>query len=114
MNEGEQRRHQRIDLKLELVCRLAGDSGDKLYSGHSLNISTSGLLAQTYRSNIKIGDLVSLEMSVPANDGSLDFGGKMEAFAKIVRINNKRHPEEDGLGHQMLAMQFCQSPKFSI
>jgi hypothetical protein len=114
MNSLEQREHKRINLKLELCCRLAGDSEDSLYSGHSLNISTGGLLAQTYNSKIKIGDLVNIEMSVPPIEGLLDFGGKMEAFAKIVRITNRKHPENSDAASQLLAMQFCHHPKLSV
>lgn len=114
MNLLEQRQHKRINLKLDICCRLAGDIEDGLYSGHSLNISTGGLLAQTYNSRIKIGDLVNVEMSVPPTDGLLDFGGKMEAFAKIVRMTDRKHPENSETTSQLLAMQFCQNPKFSV
>lgn len=114
MDRHERRRHQRHDLKLEVTCKKIGDSEDVFFTGQTLNISTGGLLAHTNGTKITPGDFLNVQLSVPPTDGLLDFGGRFEGYAKVIRVNpNSATVNSSSINH-IIAMQFCSSPKLSV
>ncbi len=114
MERFEKRKHQRHDIKLEVLCRKIGLVEENFFSGHTVNISTGGMLAHTKSPRLSIGDFLNVQLSVPPADGMLEFGGRFEGFAKVVRVSSAKDFGNDDFCRQLIALQFCTRPKLSV
>lgn len=109
MDGSEKRKFKRLPIKFGLSCRKVGSTTEKLYQGSTVNISTGGLYFETVDDTFMQGNLLKIELSIPPTAGLLEFGGKIAAFAKVLRTSNM----SDTLSSVKygVAIQFCQSPK---
>ena len=89
-----------------------GLSGSKLIPGKTVNVSPGGLLVEMKGGDLKSGDLLNVEMSVPPTEGLLDFGGSFSSYARVVRSDGHRDDEESS--EKIIALEFCDSPKLRI
>lgn len=110
MND-ERRRHKRIALKMSVCCQKVGLSDGRLYSGKTVNVSPGGMLLEMKGTGLRDGELLSVEMSVPATEGLLDFGGSFSSYARVVRTGDtpQQHDPDNAV-----ALEFCDSPKLRI
>ena len=106
------RRHKRIPLKLSIFCQKVGLSGGRLISGKTLNVSPGGMLVEMKSDDISDGELLSVEMSVPPTEGSLDFGGSLSSYARVVRLDSHDGPQNTS--EKRVALEFCDSPKLRL
>lgn len=113
MDSSERRKYIRHEIKLEVTCQKIGLSGNESFSGQTVNVSTGGLLASTHESEIKIGDLLNVYLSVPPTQGLLETGGRFESFAKVTRIYHVNSSDINKKS-RAVAMQFCSAPKLSV
>jgi hypothetical protein len=61
---------------------------------------------------LRDGELLSVEMSVPAaTEGLLDFGGSFSSYARVVRTGDTPRPNDPD---NAIALEFCDSPKLRI
>lgn len=107
MDRTEKRRHKRLGAKYNLSCRQVGATGNVSYSGHTVNISTGGVYFQTEADIFKQGSLLKVELDIPPTSGLLEFGGKIAAFAKVLRTDSIS-------GGHGVALQFCRPPKLRV
>jgi Tfp pilus assembly protein PilZ len=109
MNGSEKRKFKRLPITLGLSCRKVGSTTEKLYKGYTINVGPGGLYFETADDVFEIGNLLKVELSIPPTAGLLEFGGKISAFAKVLRTSNL----SDILSSNKygVALQFCQSPK---
>lgn len=112
MMEEERRRHKRFPLKLSVYCQKVGLSGGKLYSGRTVNVSPSGMLIEMKGGELRDGELLSIEMTVPPTEGLLDFGGSFSSYARVVRKHDDYDPYLSA--SHTIALEFCDSPKLRI
>jgi hypothetical protein len=110
MND-DRRRHKRIALKMSVCCQKVGLSDGRLYSGRTLNVSPGGLLLEMKGTGLRDGELLSVEMSVPATEGLLDFGGSFSSYARVVRAGDTLCGNDPD---HAVALEFCESPKLRI
>jgi hypothetical protein len=92
-------------IELGLSCRKIGSTTDKLYKGSTVNVSPGGLYFETADGAFASGSLLKIELLIPPTAGLLEFGGKIAAYAKVLRtdtLSTKKYG---------IALQFCQSPK---
>lgn len=114
--ERERRSHQRLALRLSVVCQTVGLAAGKVFTGTTIDVSPGGALVEMNSSNLADGQLLSVEMSVPPTDGLLDFGGRLSNYARVIRIDS----EHIALKHhstsmaQAIALEFCESPKLHV
>ena len=110
--QNDRRVHKRFPLKLSIFCQRVGFSGSKLIPGRTVNVSPGGILVEMKGGNLKDGDLLSVEMSVPPTEGLLDFGGSFSSYARVVRLDG----HQDGIesSEKKIALEFCDSPKLRI
>ena len=114
MDSSERRRHTRLDLKLEVLCQKVGAAEGGVLSGQTVNVSTGGVLANTSHADIGVGDLLNVQLSVPPTEGLLEFGGRIEGFARVTRIITGRGDSDGNFKARLIAMQFCQRPQLSV
>lgn len=109
MNSSEKRKFKRLPITLGLSCRKVGSTAEKLHKGCTVNVSPGGLYFETADDAFMPGNLLKVELSIPPTAGLLEFGGKIAAFAKVLRTSNL----SDTLSSNKygVALQFCQSPK---
>jgi hypothetical protein len=109
----ERRKHRRLPIKLSILCRKVGVPGEEFLKGSTLNVSTGGLFFQTDNRDLRKGDLLNVELDVPPTSGLLELGGTISSFGRVLRIGEMGDWQEDVLEEYGVAMEFCQSPKFS-
>jgi hypothetical protein len=104
--------HKRFPLKLSIFCQKVGYSGGKLISGKTVNVGPGGMLVEMKSGDLKGGELLSVEMSVPPTEGLLDFGGSFSGYARVVRSDD--HSSTKEIPEKVVALEFCDSPKLRI
>lgn len=109
--QDDRRVHKRFPLKLSIFCQKVGHSG-KLISGRTVNVSPGGILVEMKSGELKSGELISVEMSVPPTEGLLDFGGSFSGYARVVRSDS--HPSMKEFPEKVVALEFCDSPKLRV
>ncbi len=108
----DRRMHKRFPLKLSIFCQKVGRSGGKLILGRTVNVSPGGVLVKTKSDDLKSGELVCVEMSVPPTEGLLDFGGSFSGYARVVRSDALSAANETP--EKVVALEFCDCPKLRV
>ena len=112
----ERRRHQRLPLRLSVLCHKVGLSEGRVYTGNTINVSPGGMLMEINTRGLNEGELVSIEMSVPPTKGLLEYGGRFSSYARITRVSGN-HPAgtlRHAVAIQTVALEFCASPKLNV
>jgi hypothetical protein len=119
--ENDRRKHRRLLVKMGILCRKVGTVHDHAFSGSSVNISPDGFLLETQTELAEVtgqdavtdaGDLYNIELDIPAADRADQIGGKVSAYAKVVRIIEP--PPDRKAIRKLIAFQFCSRPQFDI
>ncbi len=109
--DSERRKHRRLLVRTGTVCRKVGSLNDQAFVGKSINISPDGLLVESGQTPAAdAGELFNIEMDVPGLDRADQIGGKVSAYAKVVRIIEA----DEKAGKKQIAFQFCSRPQFDI
>jgi len=93
-----------------MLCQSVGVDKSTVSSGKTVNISTGGVLIKTSHNKFNIGDLINVQMTVPPTEGLLEYGGRMQGYARVTRVN-KLTKTDSG---KLVALQFCHPPKLSV
>ena len=109
MNSSEKRKFKRLQITLGLSCRKVGSATERLYKGSTVDVGPGGLYFETADDVFNPGNLLKIELSIPPTAGLLEFGGKIAAFAKVLRICQLS--EALSSNKYGVAIQFCQPPK---
>ena len=56
--EKEQRKHQRLGLRLAVLCQKVGLSPSKFYVGNTVNVGPGGVLMEVYSDELERGQLL--------------------------------------------------------
>lgn len=109
--ENERRKHRRLPIRTDIFCRKIGSLQEHSFSANSLNISPDGLLVEIgQKAIIDLGELFNIELDVPQADRADQIGGKVSAYAKVLRVSQ---PDQKA-GKKQIAFQFCSRPQFEI
>jgi len=112
--ETNRRTHQRLPLRLSVICQKVGYAPDGIYSGNTVNVSGGGMLLEVNSRDLYEGELLSVEMPVPPTEGLLEFGGRFASYARIVRVDSASGGEVGCRPVRTIALEFCQSPKLRV
>ncbi|UCE99858.1 MAG: PilZ domain-containing protein, partial [Planctomycetota bacterium] len=80
MNRPEKRKYKRVPITLDLSCRKVDSPDEKLYLGHTVNVSPGGLYFETTVDTFEQGNLLKVELSIPPAAGLLEFGGRISGL----------------------------------
>ena len=117
MDGSEKRKYRRLGAKFDISCSKVGSLTGQSHSGCTVNVSPGGLYFETTIHTFERGNLLKVELSIPPTPGLLQFGGKIAAFAKVLRIDNVcKSPAgtDSASGRCGIALQFCRPPKLCI
>ena len=112
----DRRRHQRLGLRLTVLCQKVGQAGGTVYAGNTINVSPGGVLAEFGDCRLEDGELVSIDMTVPPTEGLLDYGGRISGYARVIRVD-RPHSLGTTQSHSTMravALEFCESPKLRV
>ena len=114
--EKNRRRHERLQLRFDVLCQKVGLAGGKVYTGRTVNVSSGGVLLEINGADLRDGELLSIDMSVPPTEGLLEYGGRFSSYARVVRIDRPqscKHAETGSL-IETIALEFCESPRLRV
>ena len=117
MDRHDKRKFKRLGATYEISCRRIGAQASQVYDGHTENISPGGVYLRTRTDTFKKGDLLKIELLIPPKSGMLEFGGKMEGFAMVLRTDNISNYSFDDRSFDRcygVALQFCHPPKLCV
>lgn len=117
MEGTERRKYKRLGAKFDISCREVGSATEQSHSGCTVNVSPGGLYFETEGATFKPGCLVEVELSIPPRRGLLEFGGKISAFARVLRTDSIcESAGGTNLSSEIfgVAVQFCRSPKLCM
>lgn len=114
IDEKNRRTHPRLPLRLDVVCQRVGQ-GTGMCTGNTVNVSPSGMLLEINSARLNEGELVSIEMSVPPTEGLLEFGGRFDTYARVIRADlEAENVRRFSPPTRRVALEFCQSPKLRV
>ena len=117
MEGTERRKYKRLGAKFDISCREVGSTTGQSHTGCTVNVAPGGLYFETESATFKPGSLVEIELSIPPRRGLLEFGGRISAFARILRADNiYGSARGTNLSSEIfgVAVQFCRSPKLCM
>jgi len=111
--ENDRRKHRRLLVRMGILCRKIGTIEDNTFIGSSVNISPEGLLVESgQNAAMDAGDLFNVELDIPRVDRADQIGGKVSAYARVVRIIESQSDQKTN--KKQVAFQFCTRPQFDI
>lgn len=117
MDRPERRRDRRLGASFDVSFYKVGSTANEPYDGHAVNVGPGGLYVETTARTIEPGDMLRVELSIPPTPGLLEFGGKIAAFAKVLRAYNigSHVTDSDSTCNKYgVALQFCHRPRLCI
>lgn len=111
MSAPEKRRSHRLLVNLNLKCRKISPPAEQTYTGQTVNVSSGGLYFETLVNTFEPGNLLKVELAIPATAGLLEFGGRISGFAKVLRTNDYLTNTNLAAGRYGVAAEFSRSPK---
>ena len=113
--ESDRRSHKRLPVKFSVLCQKVGLSDGRFYSGNTVNVSPGGMLVDVANSQLKDGELVSVEMTVPPTEGLLEYGGSFSGYARVVRVHQSQAAMSSRSSPaNAIAVEFCESPRLRV
>jgi hypothetical protein len=109
----DRRKHRRLPVKVGAFCRKVSSLHDYAFIANTVNICPDGLLVESGQNfAADAGDLFNIELDMPDANGMDRVGGKVSAYARVVRIAQLQ-PQQNA-GKNQIAFQFCTQPQFDI
>jgi len=113
--ESDRRSHKRLPVKFSVLCQKVGLSDGRFYSGNTVNVSPGGMLVEVANAQLKDGELVSVEMTVPPTEGLLEYGGSFSGYARVVRVHQSQAAMSSRSSPaNAVAVEFCESPRLRV
>ena len=116
VRQENRRTHQRLPLRLTVICQKVGYASSGVYSGSTVNVSSGGMLLEVNSGDLREGELLSVDMPVPPTEGLVEFGGRFAAYARVIRVDSRLIADTDPIAGsaRTIALEFCQSPKLRV
>ena len=116
MDLSDRRKDKRLTLACSVVCRSVEREDVRSRKGYVRNASTGGLYFWTAARRFRLGEVVRVDLLVPATSGVLEKGGKVSCYAKVLRTESVTPSESQSRPSAVcygIAVQFCDYPKLS-
>ncbi len=98
--EQERRRYRRLPIQLPLICRAPDNPERIIIRSKTINVSTGGLYFETLADDVRPGQRIQLELTVPPGEGHFPYQGRVIADANIVRVTDLApQSKAEGLAH---------------
>lgn len=96
----ERRRYRRLPIQLPLICRDPERPDHVVMQTRTINVSTGGIYFETLADNLRAGQRLDLELTIPPGEGHFPYQGRVTAPARIIRVKGVApQPDAPGLAH---------------
>ena len=82
----ERRKHRRLQMHLPLEFRCATESVAWQHHTMTRDVSTGGIYFETAMDDLRKGELLNIEMTIPPGEGHFPYQGRVSSVAKVVRM----------------------------
>ena len=83
----EQRKHRRLEMRLPLEFRRVSEPDAGQHRSVTKDVSTGGVYFETVLDDLRKGELLNIEMTIPPGEGHFPYQGRVSSVAKIVRAD---------------------------
>lgn len=108
--KSDRRKGVRRPLTMSVCCQRIGAADNRLYSASTINVSPTGILLKMNGANLRDGELVSVELSVPPSDG-VGQAARFSSYARVVRVDSAT---EGPTTEKQIALEFCETPRLNF
>jgi hypothetical protein len=84
----ERRQHRRLEIRLPLEFRAGSAGRVDIVRTITQNVSTGGLFVELDRADYAVGDLLDIELTLPAAEGVSAYTGRAKSRAEVIRIEH--------------------------
>ncbi len=102
----DRRTSRRLELRLPVELRMAGDDAATLVRTITRNISTGGLYLELDRADFSPGDRLLIELTVPPTEGVSPYPGRATCTAEVVRCTPLAANSETRIERMGIAARF--------
>ena len=112
----DRRRHRRLPMRLDLSWRPIDGQPARLCKAHTVNVASGGLYFESDETELDVGNLAEVRLSIPPKAGVLELGGTISVPARVVRVDNMGNSHEGSAsgGGQGVAVEFCLRPRLCM
>ena len=82
----ERREHRRLQMHLPLEFRRATESAAGQHHTMTRDVSTGGIYFETAMDDLRNGELLDIEMTIPPGEGHFPYQGRVSSVARVVRM----------------------------
>lgn len=82
----ERRRCQRMEIRLPVECRLERAGGPHIVRTVTRNIGTGGLYVELDEPDFSVGDVIDVQLTLPAAEGVSSHPGRASSRAEVLRV----------------------------
>jgi len=84
-NPPDRRMHRRLRMSLPLEYRRVGRPSTELHRSIVRDVSTGGIFFETVLDDLRKGDLLEIELTIPPGEGHFPYQGRVSSTAAVVR-----------------------------
>ena len=81
----ERRRHRRLRMALPLEFRRSAEPSAGPYRSVARDVSTGGIYFETMLEDLRKGELLDIELTIPPGEGHFPYQGRVSSVAAVVR-----------------------------
>ena len=81
----ERRKHRRLHMSLPVEFRRVGQSSTGRHRSVASDVSTGGIYFETMLDDLRKGDLLDIELTIPPGEGHFPYQGRVSSTAAVVR-----------------------------
>ena len=81
----ERRKHRRLQMALPLEFRRSAESSVGPYHSVTRDVSTGGIYFETVLEDLRKGELLDIELTIPPGEGHFPYQGRVSSVAVVVR-----------------------------
>ena len=81
----ERRKHRRLRMALPVEFRRSGELSAGPYRSVARDVSTGGIYFETMLEDLRKGELLDIELTIPPGEGHFPYQGRVSSVAAVVR-----------------------------
>ena len=111
----ERRKHRRLQMHLPLEFRRVTEPAAGQYHSVTRDVSTGGIYFETAMDELRKGELLDIEMTIPPGEGHFPYQGRVSSVARVVRTEKPSASAERSANPRMgVGVAFRKSFKLSF
>jgi len=93
-------------IRMSVLCQTVALSGGKSFRGNTIDVSKGGMLVEINGGRLDEGQLLCVEMDVPAESGLMEGSCRYSGYARVCRTGIEPSQDANNNAHAV-ALEFC-------